>query len=195
MKRLHARLRARMEVGDRGSVLIESAIVITLILTLFFGVIEFGMLLRSRHALAEATRTGARAASSLSREDGYQTAAAEAVAASLRGSIPSESVLTLTVYKADPNTGDPASGTLQTCTSGCYRFAWDAVDEEFDVVAGTSWPATDQDACGDIGATDYVGVAITGTHDFITAFWSDEVALYEKTVMRLEPIIDSAICS
>lgn len=189
-------IRQRSE-GDhnRSAVLIESAIVITLILTMFFGVLEFGMLLCSRHALAEATRTGARAASSLPRQDGYQTAAAEAVGANLRGSIPSTSVVSLVVYKAVPNTDFPISGTLSNCTGSCYRFDWDAAAEQFNVVPGYTWAASDQDACGDVGNTDYVGVALTGTHDFVTSFWSDNVAISDRTVMRLEPVIDSAICS
>lgn len=193
MRQRVSRLRQRSENQDRssGAVLIESAIVITLILTMFFGVLEFGMLLRSRHVLAEATRTGARAASSLPRQDGYKPAAAEAVGASLRCSIPSTSVVSLVVYKADPITGLPVSGTLDNC----YRFDWDAVAEKFDVVGGYSWAASDQDACGDVGNTDYVGVALTGTHDFVTSFWSDSVGIADRTVMRLEPVIDSAICS
>ncbi len=188
----------RREASDdrsRGAVVVESAIIISLVVTLFFGILEFGMLLRSRHALAEATRTGARAASSLPREDGYQTAAAEAVGASLRGSIPSESVFTLVVYKADETTGLPVSGTIENCTANCYRFNWDTVNEEFDPVSGYAWAASSQAACGDVGNTDYVGVAITGEHDFITAFWTDTVFLQDRTVMRLEPVIDSAACS
>ncbi len=187
--------RRRGEDRERGAVLVESMLVITIILVLFFGILEFGLMLRGRHALAEATRTGARAASSLPRTDGYQIAAAEAVAASLRESIASESVLSLTVFKADPNTGLPVSGTLEACTASCYRFVWDPDLQQFNAVAGLSWPASSQEACGDVGTTDYVGVAITGEHDLVTTFWSDKVKLQDKTIMRLEPITNSAQCS
>ena len=46
-----------------------------------------------------------------------------------------------------------------------------------------------------MGTTDFVGVYVTGEYDFVTTFWSDKVTLSDKTIMRLEPIIDSAICS
>jgi len=176
---------------DRGAVIVESAIVITVLLVLFFGVLEFGMLLRSQHALAEATPTGARAASSLPRTDGYHTAAAEAVAASLQASIPSDAVLDLVIYKADPVTG---SSNFNGCGS-CYRFEWNRTTQQFDPITGQAWNFDDQKACGEVGTTHFVGVFVTGEYDFVITFWSDNVTLSDKPVMRLEPIIDSAVCS
>ncbi len=184
----------RSDHNERGTVVVESAIIISLIVVLFFGILEFGMLLRSSQALTEASRTGARAAASLPREVGYQDVVAEAVAASLRGSIPAGAVLDLVVYKADPITGQPVVGTLPACGT-CYRFTWDPVDEEFDTSAGSSWPASSQSACGPVDMTDYVGVWVSGEYDFVTTFWSDRVDLSNYTVMRLEPITGTAVCS
>lgn len=167
---------------------------ISLLLSLFFGVAEFGMALRSRHALSEATRTGARAAASLPRQAGYEDAAADAVAASLADSIPAKSVLNLTIYKADPTTGDPIDGTYTTCTT-CFRYAWDPITQQFGSVSGASWDATDQAACGNDGFTDYLGVWASGEHDLVTTFWSDKITLTGRTVMRLEPVIGTAVCA
>ena len=178
---------------ERGAVAVEAVIVISLLLTLFFGVAEFGMALRSRHALSEATRTGARAAASLPRQNGYQDAAKDAIAASLADSLPSESVLNLTIYKADPVTGDPIDGTYTTCTT-CWRYEWDPDTQTFGSVSAASWDADDQNACGDDGFTDYVGVWVSGEHDLVTTFWSDKINLTGRVVMRLEPVIGTAQC-
>jgi len=166
----------------------------TLLLTLLFGVAEFGMALRSRHALSEASRTGARAGSVIPRLDGYEQIAAESVAASLSGSIPAQSVLNLTIYKADPVTGDPVDGTYTTCTT-CWRYQWDPGTATFNPVPGPKWEAEDQNACGDVGNTDYLGVWISGEHDLVTTFWSDTILLSSRVVMRLEPVTGTGQCS
>lgn len=176
---------------SRGAVLIEAVLLMTLMLTLFFGILEFGLAIRERNGLSEATRTGVRAASSLSRQDGYHTAAAEAVSTSLRGLDIED--LTLSIYKADPITGNPLNGNLENCNF-CYRFVWNSNTESFEPVTGVSWPATDQAACGIGGTNDYVGVYLAGHYDMVTTFWSEHIQLAEKAVMRLEPITHNAIC-
>lgn len=178
---------------SRGAILVEGALIMTLILVLFFGVLEFGMMLRSRHALAEASRTGARAASSLPRNADYAVAARDAVTASLRGSIPDDAVLDLVIYRAVPATGLPINGSFTGCIQ-CYRYAWDPDTQLFDLVSGASWAATSQAACGDVDDTDFVGVYVGGQYDFITTFWSDRVSLSDRTIMRLEPVNGTAEC-
>ncbi len=178
----------------RGAILVETAIVITVILTMLFGIAEFGMAIRTKHGLSEASRAGARAAAALPRDAGFDQAAANAVRASVKDAVPNGDLRTLVIYRADPNSGDPISGDMTTCVQ-CYRYTWDMTARDWVQVGGSAWTASDQYACGLVNLTDFVGVYVTGDYDFITAFWSDSITLSSRTIMRLEPVTDSAQCS
>lgn len=179
---------------ERGAILVETAIVITVILTLLFGIAEFGMAIRTKHGLSEASRSGARVAASMPREDGFDEAAANAVRAAVHNAVPDDQLRNLVIYRADPDTGDPMSGDLTNC-SQCFRYVWDDGLDDWSPVGGSSWAAADQYACGGVGLTDYVGVHVSGEYDFISAFWSDALTLSSRAIMRLEPITDSAVCA
>lgn len=178
----------------RGAILVETAIVITVILTMLFGIAEFGMAIRTKHGLSEASRAGARAAAALPREAGFDQAAANAVRASVKDAVPNGDLRTLVIYRADPNTGNPVSGDLQTC-SQCFRYTWDEALSDWVQVGGSAWAASDQFACGLVNLTDFVGVHVSGEYDFITAFWSDSMTLSSRTIMRLEPVTNTTQCS
>lgn len=191
LRRWHTERRSRQ---SRGAALVETALVITILLTLLFGIAEFGMVLRTKHGLAEATRAGARAAAALPRDSQFDEASANAVRAAILEAVPEESVDNLVIYRANPNTGLPLSGSLTTC-SQCFRYTWDESASDW-VVNGTStWEADSQWACGLINQTDYVGVHIDGKHDFVTAFFADEITVSSRTIMRLEPVTGTSVCS
>ena len=180
--------------AERGAAAVEAALVLPLLLLLFFGILEFGLLFRANHSIADASRSGARVASAMPRQDGYQTLTADAVAVALRGEMPSDQIDRLTIYKADPATGGPASGTVTTCTVDCYRFDWDAVNDLWIHDTGSAWPAANQAACGDRDSTDYIGVWVEGRYEFATGFFGADRTLTDKTVMRLEPLPLSSQC-
>jgi hypothetical protein len=192
--RRHRRDQREQSDKGRGAILVETAIVITVILTLLFGIAEFGMAIRTKHGLSEAARSGARVASALPRENGFDQAAANAVRASVHNAVPSGELRTLVIYRADPDTGDPMSGDLDSCAQ-CFRYTWDDTLDDWIQVGGSSWVASDQYACGALHRTDYVGVYVSGEYEFISAFWSDSLSLSSRAIMRLEPITDNAVCA
>jgi hypothetical protein len=172
---------------ERGAVAVEAAIITPLIVLLFFGILEFGLLFRSTLTFSNAVRSGVRTAVALPRVDGYELATASAVAAALDG-IGDDSVEYLTVYRADPDSGEPVTGDFETCSTDCWRFDWNSGTREFVPVAGTGWPATEQAACGTEEATDFLGVYIKGRYSFVTGFFGVDQTLTERAIMRLEPL-------
>jgi hypothetical protein len=179
---------------SRGAVAVEAALITPLLVTILFGIIEVGLLMRDDLSFNQAARAGARAASAMPRSDDYQSAAANAVAGALRGISPS-TVQSLTIFRADPATGKPLNGAdPQTCTIDCVRFTWDKATMKFLPVNGTSWPAADQHACGDEADTDYLGIQLQGFHPWLTRLFGSGVTVQEKAVMRLEPILAAGEC-
>jgi hypothetical protein len=177
-----------------GAVAVEAALITPLLVTILFGIIEVGLLMRDDLSFNQAARAGARAASAMPRNDDYQSVAANAVAGALRGISPS-AVQSLTIFRADPATGKPLDGAdPATCTKDCVRFTWNHDAQRFDVVNGTSWPAADQRACGDEADTDYLGVQLQGFHPWLTRLFGNGVTVQEKAIMRLEPILASGEC-
>lgn len=166
-----------------------------LLVVLFFGVLEFGLLFRNSHTINNASRSGARVGSALPRAADYQNAVAEAVAASIRGNLPSGSVERLVIYKADATTGEPVDGTFTSCST-CWKYDWDGPTETWvlaDLIA--QWPAADQSACGSLADTDYVGVYVEGSYSWATGLFGADKTLTEKTVMRLEPLPSTTVCA
>jgi hypothetical protein len=182
------RLRQRSE---RGAALIEAGFVLPVLLLVVFGVFEFGFAFKNSLTITSATRSGARVASALPRTTDYEISTAAAVRGSLLNAFQSGEVEYLSIYKADPNTGEPSDGSdFETCTE-CYRYAWDPTAQggvgDWAYVAG-SWPPLTQAACGADSSTDYVGVYVRAKHDFLTATFGSSKTLTAHTVMRLEPV-------
>lgn len=186
------RRRTRAE-RSRGAVAVEMAIALTLLATLVFGVIEMGRGLRSSQDLTGAARAGARTVAALPRIPDYHLAAADAVAAALLDDGTDLEPTLMTIYRAHPTSGDPISGTYTSC-SQCWRFRWDPVQLQWVPLAGSSWPPTSQQACGDATYTDYVGVWVQGQHSFITTLANFDMNLDARATMRLEPMIGSSTC-
>ncbi len=180
---------------SRGAAAVETAIVFPLLAALFFGILEFGLMFKSSHSISASTRSGARIASAMPRADGYELVTAAAVAASLRNNVPSTGIDTLTVFKADPVTGQPVGGGYETCSSACWRFEWDEPNRDWRPIPGPTWNATDQAACGDLDDTDYVGVYVSGHYDFATGLFGASRKLEDVSIMRLEPLPLSSSCS
>ncbi len=181
------RLRQRSE---RGAALVEAGIVLPVLMLVVFGVFEFGFAFKNSLTISSATRNGARVASALPRTTDYEINTAAAVRGALLNAFQSGEIEYLTIYKADPSTGEPDDGDFETCTQ-CYRYQWDATAQEGDgdwaYVAG-SWPPLSQAACGDDAETDYIGVYVRAKHDFLTAAFGNSKTLTAHTVMRLEPV-------
>lgn len=180
---------------EEGVAAVEAAIVGLLVATLFFGILEFGLIFRTTLTLSSAVRGGARTAVAQPRTPGYEDGVRQAVegAVSVLGD---DQVDEMVIYKADPTTGDPlGGGTPDACIADCWRYVWDPVNDEFIPATGSpSWDALDQNACGGINDTDYVGVWVKGHYNFVTGLFGSDIDLTERMIMRLEPVSSQVQC-
>lgn len=160
----------------------------SLLIVLFFGSLEFGLMLRARSNLTDATREAARTAAAQPREDGFQNSALAVINGSSRNT-GEGSIQYVTIYRADPaNDGRPVFGQdFETCMTDCWRYEYVpgiGLQEQF----GPTWVADTQKACGDLVNHDWVGVYVRTTHSWVTGFFGSDRTLTDFTVMRLEPV-------
>ncbi len=171
----------RRNTRERGAVAVETAIMVPILFFLFFGIVEFGLFWQSDHTINEASRSGARLGATLARELDYEEDIVAAVESSIGNNIPSGDVKYLTIYKADPSTGDPVTGDVLTCSVDCWRFVWDESDREFDLVVGPTWVASEQAACGETGHNDYMGVYVEGEYSSVTGMFGSTRKISESS--------------
>lgn len=165
-----------------------------LLFFLFFGVVEFGLYWQADHTINEASRAGARLGATLARELNYAEDVVETVENSIADNIPSGDPQYLTIFRANPATGDPLLGTVLNCTVNCWRYTWDTNTEQFVHVSGTAWNASDQAACGESGHNDYMGVHLQGVSRGVTGMFGGDRTIKESSVIRLEPVPLSSTC-
>jgi hypothetical protein len=177
--------RRRGRADDRGSVAVEAALVIPVLLLLIVGLLEFGLAFKDQLGITSAVRAGARIAAA---EPRYANFAADAAAAVAKegSAVDFSGVQALWVYQAD-DSGHPvgAGGTFNSCSTNCIKFAYDSSARAF-VQSGGSWPASSQDACQ--GQQDSIGVYLKLKHAGVTTLIFTSLGLDSYTVMRLEPI-------
>jgi Flp pilus assembly protein TadG len=184
-------LRARRE--ERGSVIVEAAIIVPLLIMLTFGAIEYGLAFRDSASVASSTRAGARLASALTGQDTFAANASAAVSDSLKDMANTKPTM-LVIYRANSN-GDVPGGSYTTCDD-CFQYTWNATTRTWTGPTNASsawWTAAEQktDAC--TGTLPSVGIYVKSTHTFVTALFGTSKTVDHKTVMRLEPI-GSGLC-
>jgi hypothetical protein len=175
--------------GERGAVLVETAILLPIILILTFGLIEFSMVYQSSSTAAGATRSAARTASAEAKLPNYARDAAAAASTALR-TIGSDEPVEMWVYKAN-NLGYPGgigSTGFASCAANCIKYAWLPATRVFDVdnPTGSGWPYQTQQACDTVN-WDSVGVFIKLNHKYFTKFFGSSITLTDHAVFRLEP--------
>lgn len=187
------RLRRRRR-DDEGAVLVEAAFIMPVILLIVFGILEFGLVFKNSLTVTSSTRSGARVTASMPRTTNYQQNTAAAVRGSLLNAMTSSDIEYLSIYKADPVTGEPFDASdFESCTV-CYRYSWDPTASGGVgnwAYEGGTWPPLSQSACGDDASTDYVGVYVRTRHNYLTGFFGSGLGLTAHTVMRLEPVSTS----
>ena len=185
---------------ERGSAIIEAAIVTPVFFLLLFGVLEVGLLFRSNLTTTHASRDGARAASVYGRESETDFLVLQTIrhAADAMGVDAIEFVV---IYKLDTPTSPMDSDCLVASkVDVCNRYVRSDFDlaldytngnptPHFRCAAGTAvdrfWCPADRDSS--IGNADYVGVYIQTEHDYITGFFGESRLLDDTTVIRIEP--------
>lgn len=192
----------RGDACDRslGAVLVEAAFVTPLFLLLVFGIIEVGLAMNDRLALAHAVRAGTRVASAsgndrLADYGIIKTVMAEAAA------LGDDQIEMVIVYRAD-GIGDPppdrclegrsARPTTKTDDAcnvylpedfGVKKDKWGCKDEED---LDEFWCPMSREVVRSQGP-EYVGVYMKVSHRWVTGMFGQTVTLTDQSVIRLEP--------
>jgi Flp pilus assembly protein TadG len=183
------RNRGRARRDERGSVIVEAAIIVPLLILLTFGVIEYGIAFRESGAVKASSRAGVRAASALPRNALYLQTAADAVTAAM-GDVSNSTPKELWIYHASTNGGHPA-----TCSVQCALYTWNGT--KFVLAGGNAWAADAQNACASAdnpNLPEQVGVYVKASHKMITGFFGASSTLTSTSVMRLEPYVGTGGC-
>jgi hypothetical protein len=172
--------------NERGSALVETAIVLSLLMVLAIGAFEWGMAFRDWLSVSSATREGARVAASAGKNDEADCAILEATAGSLL-SVDNSRIAFVNIYSSDA-TGAP-TGQIQTYKP--FDAATDNDDnlrcERWFAVNDTAYPPSARDNIG--AERDWVGVRLEFIHSWKTGlfWWSGGVTWSDQTIILMEP--------
>lgn len=182
---------------ERGAVLVEFALIGTLLVSLAFGLVEFGMAWQDKMTVETAARAGARTGSSVGKDRLADYAIIEGVRTAL-SDIGMDNVEYVVVYKASTADGKvPNScktGVSQTGTCNVYTGSQLTTLTQADF-GGTScggsspdrfWCPTSRRTVQATG-TDYLGVWVKAKHPTITKLFGSSMTVTSAAVMRLEP--------
>lgn len=175
--------------SERGTALVEFAMVLTMMLTLSIGAFEWGMGFRDRLSVSQSVREAARVGAAVGDRTDADCRILEAGAGAL-AAVAGNSVKELWIYESDDSgtvsgsrqiyrpsqpTDDPA--TLR-CSGGWYPIQ-------------TTWDPSTRDNNGPV--RDWLGVQVVLDHAWKTGFawWNGTVQWEERVVMHLEPEIIS----
>ena len=161
-----------------GAVLVETALGLTLLLVLAFGIVEAAAAYQSATVASNASRAGARLGSSRFATDpavseGVRLAVEEALADRPSSARP----VSMRIYKASTDGGS-------SCLSRCLRYVWNVGTSRF-VADPTSPGWVDPDGCGSV--LDSLGVSVEMRHTASNSLVPLSVTIEERTVMRIEP--------
>jgi hypothetical protein len=195
----------RTRAAERGSALVETALVAPLFLLLVFGVLEVGYAWLGRSTVSNMSVTGARAGSGAA----DAVLADHSVLRTVQGgaaSLGAARITMVVVYRATgpddrvPPACRTASVTDSATTRGCNRYV--AADltrpaSDFGCVAPPGpapkpdrfWcPTTRRTALQGVnGPPDYLGVYVEAAHDQLVGLGWPAFTFTQDTVMRIEP--------
>lgn len=185
---------SRPQRRQRGTVLVEAALILPLLIMLAMGTLEYGMAWRDRLSVQSSVRSAVRTGVSL----GNDSQADYNILQNLKAGMGSRfsNTTRIVVYKSTATDGAVPSACLSGSVSGvCNSYvAADAslASTSFGCVAGakdTSWcPTTRVTNIDASGGLDCLGVYITYNHGLITgSFGSGSLTIKDGAVMRVEP--------
>lgn len=183
--------RVRTPRGESGAVLVEFAIILPLLLTITFGIIEFSGAYHDSAIASDAARAGGRVGSALATQPGYASSVVDAVDAAF-ATLPADAPQELWIYKANVN-GYPGTGSgFDTCGANCIKYVWNSSTKSFGSPQGGGWPASTHQVCTE--PFDEIGVFVKIKHDFFTGFFGSSVTITDHSVFRFEPV-PTSVCS
>jgi hypothetical protein len=187
--------------GEQGSVIVEAAIILPILILLIFGAIEFGIAFRDSAQVSASTRAGARIGSTLTDAPdacapgdsgcvAFLDSIKDAVSDSL-SDLTSAKPETLWIYRAGSK-GNPVDGP-NSCVTHCSTYTWNDASQTWVAQAsGNPWlrSARVADAC--VNKLPAVAIRVTARQEAFTGLFGNRT-LTHKTAMRLEPV-DPAVC-
>lgn len=175
--------------NERGSVILEFALMLMFTLMLAIGAFEWGMGFRDQLAVSQSVREAARVGAALGDDANADCAILEAGAGAL-SAIGGKTVKEVWIYESDEKgtvgtnrqryrpavAGD--SPKLLACGAGWYRVE-------------TNWTPSVRDANGE--TRDWIGVRVVLDHEWKTGFlwWNGTVEWREGSIFHLEPEVVS----
>jgi Flp pilus assembly protein TadG len=180
---------------ERGTALVEFALVAPVLMLLIFGAFEYGLFFKDYLTVSNTTRTGARVGSAAgsSADADYQILqAVKAAATALPGG--SNSIQTITIYKATAAGGGPTANcqTASSSSDRCNTYTASAFAQplsKFGCGTGSidsTWCPTTREDSQAVGP-DYIGVWVKTTHGFVTKLFGASKTITDSVVMRIEP--------
>ena len=167
-------------------------------LLVVFSIFEMGLLFRDSLTTDNASREGARAASTRGDRDDADYYILRTIEHGLEA-MGLERLQVVVVFEATgPDDTVPASCLTASQPGLCNRYTAADFFAELDTAAGvdtgnfrcgtrdSAWCPTTRETSLSAG-TDFIGVHVETRHDFITGFFSGSNDLGETTILRLEP--------
>ncbi|MCU1358237.1 MAG: hypothetical protein JWM89_3655 [Acidimicrobiales bacterium] len=187
---------------NRGVAVLEAAIITPVFFSLILGIAEIGLCMNDYLAVSNATRVGARVASSTGADlysDYWVLTAVESASTALQRN----KLVKIVVYKPSAygeaptstcQAGTPTAGTGTTHTGACN--VYDAADllapkANFGCLTTQTldqyWCPTVRKITLTGAGTDYVGVWMQYNHPWLTRMFGSTRTLTDQSVIRLEP--------
>lgn len=203
MQLAHRRRRSgpfRGQPGDRslGAVLVEAAFVTPVFFMLVLGLMEVGLAMNDKLALASTVRAGTRVASASGNDPFADYGIIQAIVRE-SAALPQRQIKYVVIYKATAFGQLPSdecrAGNSQgpTTTTPCNVYTvedfddpkdkWNCVEEQ---TLDKAWCPRLRDVVRS-GGTDYVGVWMKVEHPWLTRMFGNTVTLTDQSVIRLEP--------
>jgi len=174
----------RRASGDRGTALVESAIILPFLALMVFGIVELGFMFRSASVVTSSTRSGARLMSAQygSAKPADQSTIISAVRQTVENDLtnraPVDTPKRLWIYKARAD-GLPIGGNFTSCTNPCFTFTW--TGSSFTMNSGGGWPlpvvcGVNHESVGifvemdhaPVGFANFLGTMTLGDHTVMT---------------------------
>jgi len=193
--------RGRRADGERGAVLVEFALVGTLLVTILAGAYDLGQAWRSGLAVIESARAGARVGSSQGVSSNADFSLLSSMKAALSSSGTLDDVTRVVIFKSTTEDGavPTTCRTATASTSSPCNILTGAQLQALPASVGTALQANGcvinsvaRDWCpttrNDVQASaDYLGVWVQIEHDHLFPIFGSSLTIERTAVMRLEP--------
>ena len=173
--------------GERGSAMVEFAIIATFLMILVFGVFETGMAWSDSQLVTQAARTGARSVSQLGTDAEADSFAVQSIEAALGGL--SGDVTRIVIYDASATDGQMSAACAGASPPGIAGQCSIYDQTDFGTYASWvdgAWAPADRD--NTLATGDHLGVLVEIDRPMLTGFLGGTgFTIADTTVMKIEP--------